>query len=249
VLCSLILDVAVRPCVAVLCMKTLHVNFSVGNDSRKAALDGFPAKQIVASDLRRELWDLGHVLFRSSPKSFPATFLAGDALDLAFLSPFTSGAEPVKEVNLSNISTLNDLRGKASAIWATSFFHLFSEKNQCQLAHALGSLLAPESGSIIFGSHLALPNKGVFTEKIFDMEGKIFCHDPDSWKDMWVGRPITENTTGVDPADNVGNLHAAVFPLDSVKLDSTLIPVKSGASESRIWFLVWSITRVYDMVS
>jgi hypothetical protein len=126
---------------------------------------------------------------------------------------------------------------------------LFSEKNQCQLAHALGSLLAPESGSIIFGSHLALPNKGVFTEKIFDMEGKIFCHDPVSWKDMWVGRPITENTTGVDPADNVGNLHAAVFPLDSVKLDSTLIPVKSGASESRIWFLVWSITRVYDMVS
>ena len=118
---------------------------SVGDDARKAALDGFPAKQIVASDLRRgennllfssfsfshsifnpwpELWDLGHVLFRSSPKSFPATFLAGDALDPAFLSPFTSGAEPLKEVNLSNISTLNDLHGKVSAIWAASFFHV-----------------------------------------------------------------------------------------------------------------------------
>lgn len=46
----MMLDVAVRPCVS---MITLHVNFSVGSDARKAALDGFPARQIVASDLRR----------------------------------------------------------------------------------------------------------------------------------------------------------------------------------------------------
>ena len=121
------------------------MNVSVGNDMRKAVLDSFPAKQIVVSDLRQgennlllstpsfshsifepraELWDLGHILFCSSPKSFPATFLAGDALDPAFLSPFTGGADPVKEVILSNINTLNDLRGKVSAIWATSFFHV-----------------------------------------------------------------------------------------------------------------------------
>lgn len=104
--------------------------------------------------------------------------------------------------------------------------------------------MSPESGSIIFGSHIALPNKGVLTEKISDRDVEMFCHDLDSWKDMWVGRSI--NTTGVSPADN---LHAAVFPPDGVKLDSMLIPVKSEVKESRIWFLVWSITRVYDMVS
>ena len=34
-------------------MKALHVDFVVGNDARKAAMDGFPAQQIVTSDLRR----------------------------------------------------------------------------------------------------------------------------------------------------------------------------------------------------
>ncbi|KAF8558297.1 hypothetical protein OG21DRAFT_1595447 [Imleria badia] len=221
----------------------LDIGCCFGNDARKAALDGFPAKQIVASDLRRELWDLGHVLFRSSPESFPATFVAGDILDPAFLSPFTSGMEPLTEVNLSNISTLNDLRGKVSAIWATAFFHLFSEKKQCQLAHALGSLLSPESGSIIFGSHVALPNKCVLTEKISDKDVRMFCHDPDSWKEMWVGS-TAQSITGVDPADDAGGLDAAVFAPNSVKLASTLIPVKSEAGESGLWLLVWSITRV-----
>jgi len=32
-------------------MKVLHVDLSVGNAARKLALDGFPAKQIIASDL------------------------------------------------------------------------------------------------------------------------------------------------------------------------------------------------------
>ncbi|KAG8214700.1 pectin lyase fold/virulence factor [Butyriboletus roseoflavus] len=226
------------------CMKALHVDLLVGNDARKAAIDGFPAKQIVASDLRRgeKLWDLGHVLFRSSPESFPATFVAGDALNPAFLSPFTSGAEPPTEVNLSNISTLNDLRGKVSAIWAASFFHLFTEKDQHQLAHALESLLSPESGSIMFSSHMALPDKGVLTGKISDRDFRMFCHNLDSWNELWVGQSTTPSTGG-DPSDTVGRFDAVVFPRDSVKLDTKLIPVKSEAGVG-LWFLVWSITRL-----
>lgn len=180
--------------------------------------------------------------------------MAGDALSLAFLSPFTSGAEPPTEVNLSNVSTLNDLRGKVSAIWAASFFHvslvppaagrsnscnfilkLFSEKDQRQLAHSLGSLLSPESGSILFGSHIALPNKGVLTGKISDRDVSMFCHDLDSWKEMWVGQSTA--------LDNIGGFDAVVFPPDSVKLDSMLKPVKSETGEE-FWCLVWSITRV-----
>ena len=116
---------------------------SVGHDARKAALDGFPVKQIIVSDVRQgenskclfslaslqrsvfewwsELWDLGHVLFRSSPDSFPATFVNGDVFDL---SPFTSGSQLPTEVNVSNITTLNVLHGKVSAIWASSLFHV-----------------------------------------------------------------------------------------------------------------------------
>lgn len=105
--------------------------------------------------------------------------------------------------------------------------------------------MSPESGSIIFGSHMALPKKGDLAE-ISDKDIKMFCHDPNSWKEMWVGQSNTQNTTGVDLADDIkmGSLDAAVFPPNSVKLDSTLMPVKSEAEESGRWFLVWSITRV-----
>ncbi|KAN0087679.1 hypothetical protein V8E55_006300 [Tylopilus felleus] len=221
----------------------LDMGCCFGNDARKVALDGFPVDQIVASDLRQELWDIGHLLFHSSPQSFPATFVAGNAIDPAFLSPFPGGAELPAEVNLANIRTLNDLRGKVSVIWAASFFHLFSERNQRQLAHAFGSLLSPESGSIIFGSHIALPNKGVFADKISDKDVRMFCHDPESWKEMWVGRSTAQGTTGRDPADNPGDFNGAVFPPDRVKFESTLIQVNSEG-ESGVWLLVWSITRL-----
>ncbi|KAG6377208.1 hypothetical protein JVT61DRAFT_1261 [Boletus reticuloceps] len=107
---------------------------------------------------------------------------------------------PLTEVNMSNIKTLNDLRGQVSAIWTSSmsvstagplilnsYLKLFLEKHQCQLAYALRSLLSPESGSIISGSHVVLPNKSVFTKKISDKDVKMFCH-PVSWKEMWVGQ-------------------------------------------------------------
>ncbi|KAG9316774.1 hypothetical protein JVU11DRAFT_2837 [Chiua virens] len=152
----------------------LDIGCCFGNDARKAASDGFPVRQLIASDLRRELWDLGHELFRSTPESFSATFVSGDALDPAFLSPSASRVELPVDVDVSTITTLNDLRGKVSAIWAASFFHLFSEKHQRQLAHALGSLLSPEKGSVIFGAHIALPNKGVLIGKFLTKMLKCF---------------------------------------------------------------------------
>ncbi|KAF9241068.1 hypothetical protein BU15DRAFT_45267 [Melanogaster broomeanus] len=202
----------------------LDIGCCFGNDARKAAADGFPAKQIVASDLQRELWDLGHVLFRSTPESFPATFVAGNALDPAFLSPLAGGPEPPAAVDLSAISTLNDLRGKVSAIWATSLFHLFSETNQRQLAHALRCLLSPRSGSVIFGSHIAMPEKGVFTGKVLGKEVTMFCHDPESWRELW-------------------GIEGPVFSSDSVKLDTVLRKMRSGDGEE-VRILVWSITRL-----
>ena len=98
--------------------------------------------------------------------------------------------------------------------------------------------MSPESGSIIFGCHIALPNKGVLTEKISDKDVKMFCHDPESWKEMWLGS-TAQSITGVNGFD------AAVFAPNSVKLDSALVPVKS---ESGVWLLVWSITRVTKLI-
>lgn len=122
-------------------------------------------------------------------------------------------------------------------------FKLFSEKNQRQLAHALGSLLSPKNGSIIFGCHVALPTQGILTE-ISDKDVKMFCHDPDSWEEMWVGRSIAQGSTGVDHADSVGGFSAPIFPPNTVNLNSRLIQVRSDSGESQAWLLIWSITRL-----
>ncbi|KAI9461144.1 hypothetical protein HD554DRAFT_2176421 [Boletus coccyginus] len=220
----------------------LDLGCGLANAARKLALDGFPAKQIIASDLNPELWDFGHVLFRSTPDSFPATFLAGDVFDPAFLSPFKSGSAPLTEVNLSNISTLNELRGNVSVIWASSLFHLFPEEGQRRLAHAVGRLLSPEKGSVIFGIHMGLPSKGTVA---YDTDVKMFCHDPESWKEMWVARSTIQNGTGVDAVEDMGDLDEAVFPSGSVKLDAKLVPIGSKTTSGLpTWRMMWSVTRV-----
>ncbi|KAJ7052584.1 hypothetical protein C8F01DRAFT_1090538 [Mycena amicta] len=162
----------------------LDIGCCFGNDLRKIARDGFPARNMVASDLRPEYWELGHKLFHSTPESFPATFISGDALDDAFLKlgPPLNAPPTDSSPELCSLSSLNDLRGHVSAIHTASFFHLFSENKQLELARKLAGLLSPRPGSIIFGCHAALPSKG------FSMASKgrsMFCHSPDSWSAMW----------------------------------------------------------------
>jgi SAM-dependent methyltransferase len=59
----------------------LDIGCCFGNDIREAVLDGFPAAQTIGCDLRPELWNLGHELFKSSSNTFPAHFVGGDAFD------------------------------------------------------------------------------------------------------------------------------------------------------------------------
>ncbi|KAF9240254.1 hypothetical protein BU15DRAFT_74170 [Melanogaster broomeanus] len=68
--------------------------FSV--DSRKVAADGFPACNIVASDLKQEFLELSHVLFNTSQDTYPGHFVAGDIFDPVVLSvePSSRGVPP-----------------------------------------------------------------------------------------------------------------------------------------------------------
>lgn len=56
---------------------------------------------------------------------------------------------------------------------------------QLQVAHKLASLLSPESGSVIFGSHRGEKEKGWQRSRTRGAELKIFCHSPVSFKEMW----------------------------------------------------------------
>ena len=93
---------------------------------------------------------MGHKLFRTTPETYPAKFLVGDAFDDAHLcptAPVPSGGSPL----VASVTTLTELRGHISAVHASSFFHLFDEEKQFDLAKRIGSLLDLRPGSIIFG--------------------------------------------------------------------------------------------------
>ena len=164
-----------------------------------------------------EFWDLGHELFKSTPESFPVPFIPGDAFDpniLVSVPPFYDvPSTPIP--SLSSLSSLTPLHGHISAIHTSSFFHLFSEERQLQLAQALASLLYPLPGSLILGIHLGLPERG---NRPRPSGSSMFCHSPDSWRDLWDG---------------------IVFKKGTVDVQAKLKDVSNDT-----YLLIWSVTRL-----
>ncbi|THG92561.1 hypothetical protein EW026_g8377, partial [Hermanssonia centrifuga] len=203
----------------------------VGNDVRKAVDDGFPVNQALASDLEPGFWDVGHKLFKSTPETFPVPFIPGDAFNSVFLAPApVSTSLPDGPVPpLSSLTSLTPLIGRLSVIHASSFFHLFNEELQLQLAKRLGSLLSPEPGSFIFGSHAGLPEGGL---RSLNLRGsarvvEMFCHSPESWKELW---------------------EKEVFGEGKVKVEAFLTEVQRQDLPDMIidkrYIMVWSATRL-----
>jgi len=199
----------------------LDIGCCFGNDVRKVIADGYPARSVIASDLRQEFWELGHELFKSTPESFAVPFIAGDVFDPALVEsgpPFYLPPENEAPA-LTSLTSLNPLKGHISVIHASAFFHLFNEEKQLQVAKILAGLLSPLPGSMIFGQHLGRPEKGVKTE-LFGKGGRsIFCHSPRSWEAMWDGE---------------------VFEKGTVNVDERL----RHYEEANIHMLFWSVTRV-----
>ena len=178
-----------------------------------------------------EFADLGHKLFRTTPETYPIAFVPGDAFDpkhLEVVTPFMVTNAPTGPApDLRSLTSLNPLRGWVSAIHATSFFHLFNEEKQLHLARALAGLLSPEPGSMIFGLHLGLAEKG-FT--LLERH-HLFCHSPESWAQVWDG---------------------LVFEKGMVKVQAKLAHIEwksfegDEASTRLVPFLFWSVTRLAE---
>ncbi|KZT13254.1 uncharacterized protein LAESUDRAFT_719592 [Laetiporus sulphureus 93-53] len=209
----------------------LDIGCCFGNDVRKAAADGYPVQNAIASDLQPEFWELGHRLFRDTPETFPVPFIPGDAFNTSFLKPvpplYSPPETPVPA--LSSLTTLTPLLGHVSAIHASSFFHLFDEAQQLQLARSVAGLLSPAPGSMIFGEHGSLPEKGYRTEQLRPnaMRASMFCHSPDSWKEIWDGQVFEKGTVEVK---------AVLKEWDRGNLNIT-----PGA---KAWKMAWSVTRL-----
>ncbi|TFY59596.1 hypothetical protein EVG20_g7726 [Dentipellis fragilis] len=221
----------------------LDVGCCFGNDARKAILDGYPMHNVLASDLHPEFWDLGHELFKTSPKSFPVPFFPGDLFDPAFLTPAPGASPPSSPSSPSSFSSSSSsgtLISTDTSTTRTLTPHLTRarpadshlpqptarpQEQQLQLAHALASLLSPAPGSFIFGQHSALPTKGRRAEVFYGQA--MFCHSPDSWKELWDGE---------------------VFEKGTVKVETELAEVKRDfpgfSPDARFWVLTWSVTRL-----
>ncbi|KAJ3526532.1 hypothetical protein NM688_g8250 [Phlebia brevispora] len=199
----------------------------VGNDVRKAIADGFPQSQALASDLHPEFWDAGHKLFKTTPETFPVPFIPGDAFNPDFLLP--SPIPTVKPTDplppLNSLTSLTPLVGRLSAIHTSSFFHLFPEEKQLELAKLLAPLLSPEPGSVIFGGHGGLPQKGLRERK--NSHGiHMFCHSPASWKELWETQVF-----------NPGQVRVDAFVKENIRQDVH--------GEVRGYQLIWSVTRLW----
>lgn len=172
---------------------------------------------------------MGHKLFRSTPASFPASFIAGDAFNSEHLAVVPPLYETTSELapDLSALTSLNPLHGHVAAIHASSFFHLFDEEKQVHIAQALGGLLSPLPGSIILGSHAAGHEKGSQVHKVGPDGGNgsftFFFHSPESWTELWDGQ---------------------VFKKGTVKVETRLVEYAAGPSGEMVYFLQWCVTRL-----
>ncbi|KAN0118614.1 hypothetical protein V8E52_005037 [Russula decolorans] len=224
----------------------LDIGSCMGTDARKLIADGYPLEQVVTSDLRQEFANLGHELFKTTPETYPIAFVPGDVFDpnhLEIAPPIMASSAQVSTgtgtgddrpsgsaPDLRSLTSLNPLRGRVSAIRASAIFHLFGEERQLHLARALAGLLSPEPGSVIFGAHIAVPEKKGFEPSITRRDHhRMWCHSPESWTELWDG---------------------VVFEKGVVKVQTKLFQMErkflqpDAPQNETFTSLVWSVTRL-----
>ncbi|KAI6015443.1 hypothetical protein BKA83DRAFT_4060942, partial [Pisolithus microcarpus] len=89
-------------------------------------------------------------------------------------------------------TTQDPLHGYCSIIYASDFFPLLDEENDC-IVHTLRGLVSSEPSSLLCGSHLHSDDqeKDSYT-------GAILCHSPQIWTEMWDGTIFGMGETEVE---------------------------------------------------
>ncbi|OAX31099.1 hypothetical protein K503DRAFT_645273, partial [Rhizopogon vinicolor AM-OR11-026] len=95
----------------------LDIGCCLGSDIREVVHDGFPAAKTIGTDLHPELWNLGHELYNTSPDTFPAHFVGGDAFkpEILTVAPPSTRTTGTPSPDLNNLTSLNPLHGRVSA--------------------------------------------------------------------------------------------------------------------------------------
>ncbi|KZV91233.1 hypothetical protein EXIGLDRAFT_676304 [Exidia glandulosa HHB12029] len=213
----------------------LDLGCCFGNDARKAVADGFPASQILASDLRSDFWALGHTLFKSTPETCPVRFVQGDIFSDAFFNPHLAHPHSMEAISACvDSASLSPLAKCASIIHASAFFHLFNEPAQLALARRLNVLLSNEPGSLIFGSH-----RGVRDGVPGERDGReSFAHSPTTWRAMWEDATRGDASVQVEAwLSDFETRPMSAEDVKSVSVDENGVPLHPGS------WLVWVVRR------
>lgn len=143
---------------------------AVGTDVRKLVLDGYPAENIIACDLRQEFIDAGHKLFRDDAQTCKITFLATDIFNLTptpARAPVEAAAgvaasDPNLSANftLKGAKSLDGLKGQLTHLYAGSLFHIWNAETQYAVALRFASLAKLTPGTVVFGRHQAAEKAG-----------------------------------------------------------------------------------------
>lgn len=209
----------------------LDLGCCFGNDARKAVADGFPGKQVIASDLRGEFWTLGHELFRDSPKTCDIRFVQGDIFSSAFISPHETAfitsddaADPIAACVAQG--SLNPLQHRVSVLHTSAFFHLFAEAQQLEVAKRCNALLSMQPGSLMFGSH-----GGAATPGLRHQDRDAWAHTPETWKAMWQ-EAVPDGTLAVE---------TILIPMEGPTRQEKHMREGRKGDEGR---LVWAVRRI-----
>ncbi|KAF7980978.1 hypothetical protein HWV62_35782 [Athelia sp. TMB] len=163
----------------------LDIGCAMGTDVRRLAYDGYPAKNMLATDLRQSFLDEGHELYGDARNS-PIRFFTSDVFEIP--APTSSASCAVSEVPLAQVTKLADLQGQVTHMYMALLFHLFDEAAQYEIALKVGTLLRRTSGCIVFGRHQGSEVAQPISDSFFK---ERFLHSPESWRDMWI-RVFTE---------------------------------------------------------
>ena len=136
----------------------LDLGCCFGQDLRLLASDGAPLRNVYASDISNELWNLGFELFKDRDK-MPAKFIQANILDPE--------------------SDLGQLKGRVDLIIANQFLHLFDWNGQIMAMKKIVELSRP--GSCVVGYQRSqMPAKVVPGPW-----GDMYFHDQDSFRKVW----------------------------------------------------------------
>ena len=147
----------------------LDLGCGFGQELRTLIAAGVPTRNLYGLDVSDGFIELGFQLFRDKA-SMASQFVVADLL--------ASGVPA-------------NLVRKFDIIFVASFFHLFGWDDQLTLSKRAVAMLKPEAGSMIFGHQLG--EVEARESVVPDVpSGKIYFHDPDSFRRLW--RVLSEET-------------------------------------------------------